>query len=78
MEQQQAISRERNERWIGRELLMLVEETGMDGTYGRTIREAPDADGTVCIAPSYRHEPGQYLSVLLTGADSYDMMGEWV
>jgi ribosomal protein S12 methylthiotransferase len=78
MEQQQTISRERNERWIGRELLMLVEETGMDGTYGRTIREAPDADGTVCIAPSYRHEPGQYLSVLLTGADSYDMTGEWV
>ena len=78
MEQQQAISKERNERWIGRELLMLVEETGMDGTYGRTIREAPDADGTVCIAPSYRHEPGQYLSVLLTGADSYDMTGEWV
>lgn len=78
MEQQQTISKERNERWIGRELLMLVEETGMDGTYGRTIREAPDADGTVCIAPSYRHEPGQYLSVLLTGADSYDMTGEWV
>ncbi len=78
MEQQQTISKERNERWIGRELLMLVEETGMDGTYGRTIREAPDVDGTVCIAPSYRHEPGQYLSVLLTGADSYDMTGEWV
>ena len=78
MEQQQTISKERNERWIGRELLMLVEETGMDGTYGRTIREAPDADGTVCIAPSYRHEPGQYLSVLLTGADSYDMTGDWV
>ena len=78
MEQQQTISKERNERWIGRELLMLVEETGMDGTYGRTIREAPDADGTVCIAPSYRHEPGQYLSVLLTGADSYDMTGELV
>lgn len=78
MEQQQTISKERNERWIGCELLMLVEETGMDGTYGRTIREAPDADGTVCIAPSYRHEPGQYLSVLLTGADSYDMTGEWV
>ena len=78
MEQQQAISKERNERWIGRELLMLVEETGMDGTYGRTVREAPDADGTVFIAPNFRHEPGQYLSVLLTGADSYDMTGEWV
>ena len=76
MEQQQAISKARNERWIGRELTMLVEETGMDGTYGRTIREAPDADGLVCVAPSYRHEPGQYIPVRLTGADPYDMIGE--
>ena len=76
MEQQQSISKARNERWVERELLMLVEETGMDGTYGRTIREAPDADGTVCIAPSYRHEPGQYINVRLTGADPYDMIGE--
>ncbi len=76
MEQQQDISKARNERWIGRELTMLVEETGMDGTYGRTIREAPDADGLVCVAPSYRHEPGQYIPVRLTGADPYDMIGE--
>ena len=78
MEQQQMISKERNARWVGRELTMLVEETGMDGTYGRTIREAPDADGMVCVAPSYRHEPGQYLSIRLTGADPYDMIGECV
>ena len=76
MEQQQAISQACNERWIGRELTLLVEETGMDGTYGRTIREAPDADGTVCIAPSFRHEPGQYLRIRLTQADPYDMIGE--
>lgn len=76
MEQQQTISLQLNERWIGRELYMLIEETGMDGTYGRTVREAPDADGTVCIAPSYRHEPGQYLKIRLTQADPYDMIGE--
>ena len=76
MEQQQAISQERNERWIGRELTMLVEETDMDGTYGRTVREAPDADGMVFVPPSFRHEPGQYLSIRLTGAEPYDMMGE--
>lgn len=76
MEQQQTISKERNEHWIGRELTMLIEETGMDGTYGRTIREAPDADGQVCVAPDYRHEPGQYINVRLTGADPYDMIGE--
>ena len=76
MEQQQEISQTCNARWIGRELTMLVEETGMDGTYGRTIREAPDADGTVCIAPSFRHEPGQYLKIRLTQAEPYDMIGE--
>ncbi len=76
MEQQQKISLELNERWLGRELELLIEETGMDGTYGRTIREAPDADGTVCIAPSFRHEPGQYLTIRLTKAEPYDMIGE--
>ena len=76
MEQQKAVSEARNRSWIGRELTMLVEETGMDGTHGRTEREAPDADGTVCIAPSYRHEPGMYLPIRLSGADSYDMTGE--
>lgn len=76
MEQQQAISRERNERWIGRELELLVEETGMDGTYGRTVREAPDADGLVCVAPNWRHTPGQYLPIRITKADAYDMIGE--
>ena len=76
MEQQQAISLKRNERWIGRTLTMLVEETGMDGTYGRTVREAPDADGLVFVPPSFRHEPGQYLPIRLTHAEPYDMTGE--
>ena len=78
MTQQQEISRKRNERWIGRELTMLVEETGMDGTFGRTEREAPDADGLVKIAPSYRHEAGQYIPIRITKADAYDMIGEQV
>lgn len=76
MEQQQDISRKRNRRWIGRELTLLIEETGMDGTFGRTVREAPDADGLVKIAPSYRHEPGQYIPIRITHADSYDLIGE--
>ena len=78
MEQQQVISRERNRRWIGRDLTLLIEETGMDGTFGRTEREAPDADGMVKIAPSYRHEPGQYIPIRITQADSYDLIGEEV
>ncbi len=76
MTQQERISKERNARWIGRELTLLVEETGVDGTYGRTEREAPDADGMVCVAPSWRHEPGQYLPIRITAADAYDMIGE--
>lgn len=76
MAQQQQISRARNERWIGRTLSMLVEETGPDGTYGRTMREAPDADGMVCVAPSWRHEPGMYLPIRITKADAYDLIGE--
>ena len=76
MQQQQRISRERNSRWIGRNLTLLVEETGIDGTFGRTVREAPDADGFVKIAPSYKHAPGQYIPIQIIKADSYDLIGE--
>lgn len=76
MEQQQRISLERNRRWIGKEMTLLVEETGMEGTFGRTLREAPDADGMVKIAPDYRHEPGQYLPIRIVQAEAYDLTGE--
>lgn len=76
MQQQQSISKARNRRWIGREMTLLIEETGLSGTFGRTVREAPDADGLVKIAPSYRHEPGQYIPIRITHADSYDLIGE--
>lgn len=76
MIQQQDISRKRNEQWIGKELQYLIEETGFDGTYGRTIREAPDADGFVKIAPNYTDQPGQFIPIKITKADAYDMLGE--
>lgn len=76
MSMQQDISRKRNQRWIGKELLYLIEDTGFEGTFGRTVREAPDADGLVKIAPHYTDEPGTYIPVKIIGADAYDMLGE--
>ena len=76
MIQQQSISKHRNERWIGKELEFLIEETGFGGTYGRTMREAPDADGYVKIGPHYLDEPGKYIPIKITNADAYDMLGE--
>ncbi len=76
MSMQQEISRKRNQRWIGKELLYLIEETGFEGTFGRTVREAPDADGLVKIAPHYTDEPGKYIPIRIIGADAYDMLGE--
>ncbi len=76
MLQQQEISEQRNRRWIGRELTMLVEKTDLDGTFGRTVREAPDADGEVLIPHRPEYVPGQYLNIRITDADAYDMEGE--
>ena len=76
MSMQQEISRKRNQRWIGKELLYLIEDTGFDGTFGRTVREAPDADGFVKVAPHYTDEPGKYIPIKIIGADAYDMLGE--
>ena len=40
------------------------------------MREAPDADGFVKVAPHYTDEPGKYIPIKIIGADAYDMLGE--
>jgi ribosomal protein S12 methylthiotransferase len=78
MQQQQAISLERNRRWRGRELDVLVEGEGQldDGrplVVGRSFREAPEIDGQVFVWG--KAAIGEYLRVRITDATEYDLWG---
>ncbi|HWQ13623.1 MAG TPA: 30S ribosomal protein S12 methylthiotransferase RimO [Roseiflexaceae bacterium] len=79
MRLQQQISLQRNRRWQGRTLRVLVEGQGTadDGAplvVGRSFRDAPEVDGQVFAwgtAPV-----GSFVDVRITSALAYDLWGE--
>ena len=76
MAQQKPISLRRNQRWVGRQTELLIEELTKTHAIGRTPREAPDVDGRVRIPRRSYHVIGDYEPIVLTEAFEYDMKGE--
>lgn len=79
MQRQQRISRQRNRRWVGRVVRVLVEGQGQtdDGrlvSVGRSFRDAPEVDGQVLFWGMA--EPGAFVDVQVTQALDYDLWGE--
>lgn len=76
MKLQQAISREKNWEWLGREMDVLVEKETPEPGYlvGRSYRDAPEIDGLVYVqAPETTL--GNIIKVRITGASEYDLKG---
>lgn len=79
MQLQQEVSLERNRRWVGRAMRVLVEGEGEtdDGEpliVGRSFRDAPEVDGQVF---AWGHAPvGEFATVRVTQALEYDLWGE--
>jgi ribosomal protein S12 methylthiotransferase len=81
MQLQQQVSLERNKRWEGRMIRMLVEGQGAadDGVpliVGRSFRDAPEVDGQVFAWGTAA--PGSFATVRVTQALDYDLWGELV
>ncbi|HSV72258.1 MAG TPA: 30S ribosomal protein S12 methylthiotransferase RimO [Chthonomonadales bacterium] len=84
LEMQQHISLERNRRFIGREVEMLVESSqsqpgpngaaGRSVLRGRTYRDAPEIDGAV-VASGERGSLGDFVTVRVDRAGVYDLVG---
>lgn len=82
LEHQQAISLARNERFVGREVEVLVEgradqSLGVGQQHvGRTYRDAPEVDGFVLFRG--QAERGDLVRVRVAGAGPYDCFGDQV
>ncbi|MDH7601808.1 MAG: 30S ribosomal protein S12 methylthiotransferase RimO [Armatimonadota bacterium] len=74
MRLQQEISLERNRSLVGKRLTVLVEQVSDDGFVGRSYRDAPEIDGTVCVEGG-RAEPGEFVEVEIVEAFEYDLRG---
>ncbi len=76
---QQRVSLARNQRWIGRDIEVLIEVPGeRNGEWiGRSFRDAPEIDGTVKVRTRVATvSPGDYVTVRVTVAEPYDLVGK--
>ncbi|KAB8145117.1 30S ribosomal protein S12 methylthiotransferase RimO [Chloroflexia bacterium SDU3-3] len=81
MQLQQGVSIQRNARWAGREIAMLVEGAGSTDkgepvVVGRSFRDAPEVDGQVFAWGSA--PVGSFVTVRVTKPTEYDLWGEIV
>ena len=75
---QQKISLENNQKYIGRNMEVLVEEVFEDGSYsGSTCYDAPEIDDGVLFTGPAGLRPGSFVTVTITDAFDYDLSGEY-
>lgn len=79
MELQSDISLKFNDSRVGSVERVLVDSYS-DGVYvARTSKESPEVDGELLIKGDFNPElVGKFASVLITGADEYDLMGDFI
>jgi ribosomal protein S12 methylthiotransferase len=72
MAAQQSISLQNNQKWLGRDLDVLVEARRGADAVGRSFRDAPEIDGTVLIK-NCNAAPGTFVSARVSAAEPYDL-----
>ncbi len=73
---QEDISTQRLERWIDREMTVLVDEVDEEGAMARSCADAPEIDGMVIIPNGEHLEPGEFARVRITDCDIHDLYAE--
>jgi ribosomal protein S12 methylthiotransferase len=80
MQTQLTVSEEHNAESIGKRLTVLCD--GYDRIaeiyYGRSYADAPDVDGKVYFKSNHRVNPGEFVTVEITEALDYDLIGETI
>ncbi|MDQ2686236.1 MAG: 30S ribosomal protein S12 methylthiotransferase RimO, partial [Armatimonadota bacterium] len=72
MEVQQGLSLANNQRWVGRDLDIMVESRRGEDALGRSFRDAPEIDGEVLL-PRCTARPGAFVRACVTDAQPYDL-----
>ncbi|KEA52425.1 MULTISPECIES: 30S ribosomal protein S12 methylthiotransferase RimO [Mangrovibacter] len=78
MQLQQKISAERLQEKVGREILVMIDETDEEGAIGRSMADAPEIDGAVYLNGETHLKAGDIVKVKVENADEYDLWGSLV
>lgn len=75
---QQGISREKNQKMIGKTLEIMIEGyVPKDEVYiGRSYKDAPDVDSYVFVESEEMLLSGDYIKIKVVSANEYDLIGE--
>jgi ribosomal protein S12 methylthiotransferase len=73
MQVQAAISARRLQAKLGRQMQVLVDETGKTGAVARSSADAPEIDGVVRVRDGKRLKPGEFAQVVVEAADEHDL-----
>jgi len=73
---QEEISLVNNQRFVGKELQVLIEGQDNGISIGRSYRDAPEIDGLVILNGSA--EPGEFVRARISGALVHDLTGELI
>ena len=78
MQLQQEIAFDVEEKYIGRELVVIIEGKVADepAYIGRSYMDAPDVDGNIFVSTGELLMSGDIVKVVVTGANEYDLIGE--
>jgi len=76
MAHQQAISAQRLQAKVGREIDVLIDEVDEDGAVGRSSADAPEIDGSVYLSSDRDLKPGDMVRAVVTDADEYDLWAD--
>ncbi len=75
MEVQQEISRQINNRKIGKTFRVMVDRQEGDFFVCRTEHDSPEVDNEVLVPAEFALVPGHFANIKITGADDYDLHG---
>ncbi|HEY8510665.1 MAG TPA: 30S ribosomal protein S12 methylthiotransferase RimO [Cyclobacteriaceae bacterium] len=75
MEEQQEISLRINQKRIGQIERVLIDRVESDAAFGRTQYDSPDVDNEVIIRETTGLRSGEFVTVRITDASEFDLMG---
>ena len=79
MQQQQEISGRLNQKFLGLDLEVLIDEKAKDNVYlGRLSIDAPEVDGLVYVKTAKHLKPGEFVKVKISDTYEYDLVGKQI
>lgn len=75
MELQEGISAELCEDKVGLKFTVIIDRKEGEFYIGRTRFDSPEVDGEVFVTSERKLHPGEFVDVLITGAETYDLYG---